>query len=223
VRVLIRSEPEAFRLTVAGGVVLAVSLLVGYLFDPIAGVVVFAGAVSGALVVDLVSIRSERSHLRRAAADGHAHAHADGRRHVLLIANEGPTGDELSREIVHAGEPPPVLEVLAPVLQSRTHFVTTDVDRETAAARRRLRQTLAWAAAHQIEASGVVGDPIVPLPRSRTSCAATSSMRCLSPRTARTGELGRGPDSRAHTRRAERSVKHIVIDEHGHAAVAPLP
>jgi hypothetical protein len=49
------------------------------------------------------------------------------------------------------------------VLQSRTHFVTTDIDHETDQARRRLRETLAWTRAHGIEASGVVGDPIDPI------------------------------------------------------------
>jgi hypothetical protein len=163
VRVLIRSEPEAFRLTLAGAVMLGVSLLVGYLFEPLAGAVVLGVVLLGALAVDLLSIRSERSALCEAADRGHALGQADGRRHVLLIASEGPIGDELSREIEREGEPRPVLEVLAPVLQSRSHFVTTDVDRETEAARRRLRQALDWAGAHGIEASGVVGDPIVPL------------------------------------------------------------
>jgi hypothetical protein len=80
-----------------------------------------------------------------------------------VIANETVTGDALSEQLIRDGAPRPILDVVAPVLQSRTHFVTTDIDRETAAARRRLRQTLLWAAEHDIEATGVVGDPIAPL------------------------------------------------------------
>ena len=53
--------------------------------------------------------------------------------------------------------------MLAPVLQSRTHFVTTDIDRETQHARERLRRLIGWADAHDIAAHGHVGDAIDPI------------------------------------------------------------
>jgi hypothetical protein len=49
------------------------------------------------------------------------------------------------------------------VLQSRTHFFTTDIDREREDARRRLATTLAWARERGLEAHGHVGDAIDPL------------------------------------------------------------
>jgi hypothetical protein len=49
------------------------------------------------------------------------------------------------------------------VLQSRTHFVTTDIDRETAQARQRLRAILNAARSEGLVAEGHVGDPIDPV------------------------------------------------------------
>jgi hypothetical protein len=161
-RLLIRSESEAFRLTVAIAVVGGVSVLVGYLIAPLAGVALFVAIAALALLWDLASIRAGRSALREAAKVGHQHTIADGRRRILLIAGEAVTGDKLSEQIVRDRSSRPVIDVVAPVLQSRTHFVTTDIDRETGAARRRLAQTLRWAAEHEIDATGVVGDPIAP-------------------------------------------------------------
>jgi hypothetical protein len=164
VRLLVRSEQEAFRLTVAVAFTGGTSVLVGYLFGALAGVALFAFVVLLALLRDLASIRSERSTLRDAANTGHRHSDDCGDRpRILVIANETVTGDALSEQLIRDGAPRPILDVVAPVLRSRTHFVTTDIDRETAAARRRLRRTLQWAAEHDIEATGVVGDPIAPL------------------------------------------------------------
>jgi hypothetical protein len=101
-----------------------------------------------------------------AAQVGHEHTIADGRRRILLIAGEVVSGDALSEQL-ESQSPRPVLDVVAPVLQSRTHFVTTDIDQETNAARQRLAQTLRWAAEHEIDATGVIGDPIAPLRRDR--------------------------------------------------------
>jgi hypothetical protein len=162
VRLLVRSEPEAFRLTV--GMVFAVGLavLIGYLFGPVTGIVLLVALTFVALLRDFAAIRSDRSALGDAARSGHGRADREDRPHVLVIANETVAGDALLREIERRGRPRPVLDVVAPVLQSRSHFVTTDIDRETEAARRRLQQTLEWAADHQLEATGVVGDPIAP-------------------------------------------------------------
>ena len=52
--------------------------------------------------------------------------------------------------------------LVAPVLVSRTHFVTTDVDREMDQARERLSLTLDWARTHGLSARGHIGDPMHP-------------------------------------------------------------
>ena len=84
-----------------------------------------------------------------------------GGRRVLLIANAAPT-EAQARHTIMADEELPVFEVLAPVLQSRTHFMTTDIDHETQDARERLSETLAWLRGRGFAASGVIGDPIDP-------------------------------------------------------------
>jgi hypothetical protein len=139
------------------------SVFAGYLFEPAVGVVFFAAIVLIALGWDLATTKRGVTALRDAQQTGEgADDNRRGRR-ILFVANEAVTGDALSNELLGRGRARPVLDVVAPVLQSRSHFVTTDVDRETDAARRRLRQTLEWAAEHGIEATGMVGDAIVPL------------------------------------------------------------
>ncbi len=186
-RVLVRSESEAFRLVVGLVVTGAVSVAVGAIFTAVVGLVVFVAIVVAALAWDLMSMRASRAPLasaaragreRRAAsaataepgeASGESSATApnsDRRRpRILVVADEEPAGDALWEQIQREGHIHPVLDVVAPVLHSRTHFVTTDIDTETEAARGRLRRTLAWAAEHGLEANGVVGDPIAPLAR----------------------------------------------------------
>ena len=51
------------------------------------------------------------------------------------------------------------LDVLAPILASRSHYWASDVDREREEARERLEASLAWAAEHGFAAKGEVGDP----------------------------------------------------------------
>ena len=77
---------------------------------------------------------------------GHERGARD-RRRILVVANEALPGDAPPDEIVGPRGGRSALDVIAPVLQSKSHFVTTDIDSETEQARRRLRQTLAWASA----------------------------------------------------------------------------
>ncbi len=81
-------------------------------------------------------------------------------RRQVLVSDLGaaPKHDVFGRT-----QPRPTLEVHAPVLQSRTHFVTTDIDRETDQARRRLQTILLVARREGIVADGHVGDPIDPV------------------------------------------------------------
>ena len=158
----IRSEPDAFRFAYAFALVVGISLLLGHLVASIAGIGFFTLVAFAALVWDLTRAEPEASALRLAEQAGHARGDRD-RRRILVVANDALAGDALREAILQRGEPRPVLDVVAPVLQSKSHFVTTDIDRETQDARRRLDETLAWAHGQGIEASGEVGDPIDPL------------------------------------------------------------
>jgi hypothetical protein len=171
-RVLVRSESEAFRLLIAAVVLAALSVLVGYLLAPLAGLVLFVLVTAVASLADIRELRNARFALREAARVGgerergaEMRAGGEPRRRVLLVAGEAPATGTAPEAVIGATAPRPVLDVVAPVLQSRTHLVTTDVDRETEAAQRRLLRTLAWAAGHGIEADGAVGDGIAPFAR----------------------------------------------------------
>jgi hypothetical protein len=66
-RVLVRSESEAFRLLIAAVVLAAVSVLVGYLLTPLAGIALFVLVAAVASLTDVRDLRNARSALREAA------------------------------------------------------------------------------------------------------------------------------------------------------------
>jgi hypothetical protein len=159
-RMPVRSEQDAFFLVFLCTAVACASVLLGYLVAPLVGVAVIALAALGALLWELTSDDPRRgSRLHDAEQAGREVA---GGHRILLIANATPIGKAV-RDAIVASCPHPALEVLAPVLQSRTHFLTTDIDRETEQARIRLSETLAWARSQGLRATGMIGDPIDPL------------------------------------------------------------
>jgi GABA permease len=159
-RAPIRSEPDMFHLTIGAVLVIAASLAVGALATPVAGVVVLVVAlVIAAVAYVVVGQRDRPAVLRAAAREPHPHGAPAGVRHVLVIANETLAGDELRERIATAGGERVEVDVLAPVLTSHLHLGVSDVDRELAAARTRLRESLDWAREHGITAHGKVGDP----------------------------------------------------------------
>jgi hypothetical protein len=159
-RTPIRSEDEAVRFVFATFAVIVVSVLVGWLVKPLVGVAIFAVAVVVAAIAYLRADNPDRrTVLRDAAHEPHPHGARTGTRHVLVVANETLEGDELRDRINRVDGEPVEVDVLAPVLTSRVHSVTSDVDSELADARARLRRSLAWAQEHGIVAHGEVGDP----------------------------------------------------------------
>lgn len=160
VRNPVRSETDAFRLTVVGVAVAVVSVLVGWLATPLAGAIVFV--VLGLAVLAVVLVlpdRGRRLPLREAAREGRPRRKRAGTRHVLVVANEPLGGEELRRRIGGAESARVEVDVLAPVLSSRAHLAVTDIDQEMEQARRRLERSLAWARAQGFIAHGEVGDP----------------------------------------------------------------
>jgi hypothetical protein len=79
-------------------------------------------------------------------------------RHLLVVANQPLWGHELA-SVLRAPGADVKLDIIAPVLCSRTRYLTSDYDEERAAARGRLEESLAWAVAHGFVATGLVGDP----------------------------------------------------------------
>lgn len=159
-RAPITSERDAFWLTVACVAAIVLALLLGWLIDPIVGVVVFgvelAMGIGGYL---RAPDAGRRAPLREAIAEPHPHGARPGQRHVLVVANEALQGEELRERIVGSDGERLELDVLAPVLTSVVHYGVTDIDREIGQARARLERSLRWAHAHGIPARGRVGDP----------------------------------------------------------------
>jgi hypothetical protein len=159
-RIPIRSERDAFRLTLAAVAAIVAAALVGWLTEAVFGVLVIVLALALATIAYLRAPDPDRrSPLRKAAHEAHPHGASPGTRHVLVIANEPLSGDGLRERIVGREAERVEVDVLAPVLTSHLHFGVSDIDRELAQARARLERSLAWAREQGIVARGEVGDP----------------------------------------------------------------
>lgn len=159
-RVPIRSEREAFRLTLGGAAVIAAAVLIGWLTEAKVGVAVLLLALVLAGIAYLRAANPDRrTPLRKAAAEEHPHGALPDKRHVLVIANEALSGGALRERILGEDHEQVEIDVLAPVLTSHLHYGVSDIDRELAQARARLERSLAWAREQGIVARGEVGDP----------------------------------------------------------------
>jgi hypothetical protein len=159
-RVPFKTESDAFRVAVALGLLLGISLLVGWLASRPYGVVVFAAGLAAGVTFELAGREPPSlSSLREATDAPHPHGSTSGKHRVLVIAERTLGGEELRRELHARYRQGVELDVLAPVLASRTHRLASDVDRERAEAQLRLEASLAWAAEQGFAAKGEVGDP----------------------------------------------------------------
>jgi hypothetical protein len=162
VRPPVSSEESAFRAVLVVVALTAASTGFGYLLgsqlgSATVGTALFCIGVLAAIVFASAKGKTTAP-IEEAELEGE---HRSGRRRILLVANVVPSEQQLSR--LRASEPDAVLDVHAPVLQSRTHFATTDIDDEIKAARQRLRATMKIADRVGLSASGGIGDAIDPL------------------------------------------------------------
>ena len=154
-RIPVKSERDAFFLAYGTAVALGAAVILGALVGVLYGVVLFAGIVIGAFVRELRAREADRPQPAREAAE--AAPPGDATRHrVLVVANETVAGRELREEIMRRAAQTPEVRVVCPILPSRAHLITSDIDHELAEARTRLDETLAWAGEHGIEATGGV-------------------------------------------------------------------
>ena len=155
-RIPVRSETDALYVTCGVGALIAASVILGALIDPLVGVALFVGGVGGALFWELGTEDPDRARpLREAWTDG---PHG-GRRRVLVVANRTLAGEELREALRKVAADGAELHVVAPILPSRVHYIASDVDRELEEARECLAAALAWAREEGLEADGTVGDP----------------------------------------------------------------
>ncbi len=157
-RVPVRSERDAFLLAIGLALVVGVAVLVGFLAAPLWGGVLVAVVLLGILAFVLLAKEGERARSLREAAEAPHPAAPPAKYRVLIVANEVLSGPELRDEIMRRVELWPELHVIAPILSSRLHRWTDDIDREREEAQARLEATLAWAAEQGMEAHGEVAD-----------------------------------------------------------------
>jgi hypothetical protein len=154
----VRSETDAFHIAFGAAVVIGASFLLGVLVAPLAGAGLLVVAVAGLLVWEFATKDPERRlPLREASLAGRGAGQE--RPLILVVANRTLADDELRAELRSRAAAGAELRILAPVLVSRARYLASDVDSEIRQARRRLKETLAWAADAGISASGAVGDP----------------------------------------------------------------
>lgn len=158
-RLPVRSEPDAFRITYASALVAGLSILLGIATEPIFGAALFTAVALAALIWDIRSADPERRLPLREAEHGPHDEAAGPAPRILVIANESLGGDRLRDEIRARAGREAELVVLAPVLTSKTHFTVSDVDQEMREARERLREALDWVRHQGFVATGDVGDP----------------------------------------------------------------
>jgi GABA permease len=158
-RMPIKSEADAFRIALGAAALIGVSVLLGAILSPVVGVALFAGGILGAIWLDVSIHDPDRLEpLHEAALESAREPRRPARKRILVVANQTLGGEELKREILSRGEPRPELRIVAPVLCSRAHYLTSDIDHEMVEARERLDETLRWAHDQGFEAIGVVGD-----------------------------------------------------------------
>ena len=159
-RIPFKTETDAFRVAAVLGLVVGASILVGWLSSRAYGVVFFAAGIAAGVTFELAGRETDRrSALREAANAPHPHGASGGKRHILVVAGVTLAGEELRTALAAGGGAGVELDVLAPILASRTHRWASDVDREREEARERLDASLAWAAEQGFAAKGEIGDP----------------------------------------------------------------
>jgi GABA permease len=155
----VRSETDALYIAYGSAALIAASLGLAALLDPLVGVALFVGGVAGAFVWEVATKDPDRRRpLREAASDGRRGAPAT-RPRVLVVANRTLHGEELKAELRRVAAERAEVHVVAPILTSRVHYIASDVDRELEEARQRLDEALAWARGEGVDATGKVGDP----------------------------------------------------------------
>jgi hypothetical protein len=152
-----RSEADAFRFTLVVAVLLAPVILAGLLFGSGVGLAVAGGLALG-VVFGLVVLKRDEGP-ERVVFRGRG----DGRRRILVVANETLSGAALREEIAHrAREEETELRVVCPALNTKLRTWTSDEDEARAQAQSRLDAILDMLEREGFDATGGIGesDPV---------------------------------------------------------------
>jgi len=160
----IRSETDAFYVAYGGAALVGASIGAGALLAPVVGVGVFAAGILAVAVWEFSKRDPQRRRpLREAAQEGRAAAGPTVRRRVLVVANRTLESDELNAALLRRAATGSEFHVVVPIVSSRVHYITSDVDREREEAELRLESVRAWALENGFEITGRVGDPMIAL------------------------------------------------------------
>jgi GABA permease len=211
-RLPVRSERDAYRITWATVVLVVVCVVLGALVSPILGAVLFVLAIAAAVVWDLRSPNPDRiDSLMEAEQMGRERNSAAARPRVLVVANQTLGGRELQAGLL-GRDPRPELRIVAPVLISRTKYAMSDIDAELVHAARRLDQCLAWARSSGFDADGEVcpDGPLVAIEDQLRKFAADEIVISTHP-AERSNWLEAGVVERARAD-LDIPVTHVVVD-----------
>lgn len=154
----VRSETDAFYIAVGCAALIAVSLALGSLVDPLVGVALLVGAVVGGFVWEVSTKDPDRRRPLQEAASEARWRQPTTRPRVLVIANRTLHGEELRAELRRHAVTRAEVHIVAPILCSRAHYIASDVDTELEEARKRLSTALAWAEGEGVAVTGKIGD-----------------------------------------------------------------
>jgi nucleotide-binding universal stress UspA family protein len=151
----LRSEDDAFRFTLIVAVLVAPVALAAIFVSSTAAIVVGGGVVVG-LVVGLFLLKHdeprEKLLLGRPLPE-------DGRRRILVVANETLRGEALRAEIAHRTRArESEVRVVCPALNTKIKYWVSDEDEARQQAQERLNSVLAQLARDGIRAEGDIGD-----------------------------------------------------------------
>jgi hypothetical protein len=215
----LRSEEDAFRFTVVVAVLVAPVALAAILFGSGVGLAVAGGLAFGIAFALLVLRREsapERADVRRRPVDG--------RRRILVVANETLSGAALRDEIEQraVGEDTEVF-VVAPALNTKVKHWTSDDDAARAQAHGRLTAMLDALDRDGFRATGDIGDgdPVQALEDGLRVFGADEVIVSTHP-PGRSNWLERDVVERARER-FDVPIAHVVVDLERERGVSPPP
>jgi uncharacterized membrane protein len=151
-----RTEAEAFSFVIVSGLLFGAVALAGVLGGPWVALAVFLALALG--VAAGIYMKSEPK-VREPAVWDRRRGPADGRKKVLVVANETVAGRALRGEVVHrTSDTDADVLVVCPALNSRIRHWTSDEDRARELAHERLVRSISALAEEGVEARGEVGD-----------------------------------------------------------------
>jgi uncharacterized membrane protein len=213
----IRTEAEAFSFVIVTALVFLAVALAGAVWGGWVALVVFAALALGALIG--IYMKTEPKIREPAVWD---RSPGDGRRRILVVANETVAGRALRAEVVLRAQGDVDVLVVCPALNSPLRHWASDEDHARAEAQKRLDGSLAALAEAGVLARGEVGDadPIQAMEDALRTFGADEIILSTHP-PGRSNWLEKGVVGRARES-FDVPLTHVVVDlEHESEQAAP--